>query len=249
MGAAVRMGRPRPHPLADGAIRRATGPKVGNKCDTSHTTPRELGNSNFVESRALQEAQGGLAVDPSAAMVSLYYHAHRKSREYPESPPDELLPMAFRPAKLADAAIALQEADDEHAESRRLRAITQLTKSPLFNEQSGREALEILGAPVKALQERTEAESELADIHNVVWEVMEASRTPNLHETRNPTLQVGFDPRTLVTDITVSVQVKRDFGEVVKTLDPRTWARCSDYFEATYLAETVDGLAQIDEHY
>jgi hypothetical protein len=182
-------------------------------------------------------------------MVSVYYHAHRKSPEYPESPPDEQLPSVLRPAQLSDAATVIMEADDEHAESRRRRAIVQLTKSPIFSEQSGREALEILEAPISTLIGLKEATSDLAEIYETVSDAMGALGTPALYETRKPTLALSFDPSTLVTDIKVSIQVKRDFGEVVKTLDPRTWSHCSDYFEASYIAEKVDGLAQIDEDY
>ena len=61
-----------------------------------------------------------------------------------------------------------------------------------------------------------------------------------------PQSDVSFSYATWTSTAKVSISVKRNLSEIRAVLDPQSWDACSGYFEATYVAEKVNGDYPID---
>jgi hypothetical protein len=178
-----------------------------------------------------------------AAMLSVYHHAYYAS--------DNWLPEEFRPIPLDDAAKILKADRGQCAKARRRQAVVQLAAAPPSDMR--RAALTILDAPQEAIAAELAKQSlfDLGERKAAIAALLQKLFGPAIAncETKQLGTTVSFDTATLITTVRTSVEVKRNIAALATVVDPRNWATCSDFFDATYAAKKVANDYPVDSNY
>jgi hypothetical protein len=191
------------------------------------------------------------AAEQRAAMLSVVYHVRA---------PRDSAPPRLRPIPLPEAARILSKPRDPFAESRRRRAIVKL--GPHIERREVRAALEVLDAPIDAIIDvlRAPRPQTLHDAERSIFKLLNAggSAVPGcqhdgastLTETNPTSLEAacasGVTDLSGITQVTTTIVVHRPLSVMSPIMDPQNWDECSDYFDATYVAQALADQAQID---
>lgn len=192
-----------------------------------------------------------------AAMLSVYFHAHRKVG--PKDLDDEfvwlrpvdiaLLPSALQPIPIEQAARILAEAaTDHHGETNRVRAVAQLAAARLHLRPEYYATFRLLGedprelakiVPPNVAPDRTRDE-------NTVRIELTGNRLRGC-ALRKKSGNATFDEKTLVTTAHARVEVQRNSpGELRWALEPIHWEACHSGMQATYVARRRGRVFPVD---
>ena len=204
-------------------------------------------------SPALTPADKAAKASRRGAMLSVYYHALSEGDAAPDTDTER------PPMPLDEATQILRDGKGEVAESKRRLAIAKLASAQIESPRF-RHALGVLGAPLDKIgpivANRQPEESRLGGLPNRsatmigVMALLDELWGPSNKACQRtlPVSKLEWVSNERLAKVLIRMSVKRTDGlDGLRTaIDPQNWDRCSDFIDAAYVAEEVDGQYPVD---